>query len=106
MQDDDAVYIFANGDEYRGAFSASKKRKKEHVHGCFEGLGSLRIHGYGTFIGQFKYGEAVGTGKVETLGGTVIDIPNELNGASHVELRKIVETICKHSSEDKKVTLN
>lgn len=65
MCDNDGIYSFKNGNEYRGDFKTTFANK----YGVFEGQGQLKISGVGTFVGQFSSGNANGPGKFEYCDG-------------------------------------
>lgn len=62
MCNDDGVYTFKNGNEYRGGFKPVRKSKLELANVLFEGKGELKIAGLGAFIGQFKESFSYGPG--------------------------------------------
>ena len=61
MCDPDGVYLFANGNEYRGTLRTCPRLTARF--GCFEGLGVLKIAGKGaSFDGTFKSNKIQGYG--------------------------------------------
>ena len=52
MCDDDAIYIFKNGNEYRGGFNSNQNFQFDK-YGYFEGNSTLIVPKKGFFIGKF-----------------------------------------------------
>lgn len=67
MCDPEGVFSFKNGNEYRGSFRTCSKLTSKY--GCFEGAGTLRLVGMGTFEGYFKNGKIHGPGIFELNNG-------------------------------------
>ena len=72
MSDNDGIYSFKNGNEFRGSFKTCSKICNNKF-GMFDGTGSLKILGVGTYTGQFLNGEINGPGKFEYLQGQKIE---------------------------------
>ena len=67
MCDPEGVYTFKNGNEYRGSFRTCSKLTSKY--GIFEGQGTLKISGLGTFHGSFLNSQIHGLGKFELSNG-------------------------------------
>lgn len=65
MCDNDGIFSFKNGNEYRGDFCTSVANK----YGIIDGQGQLKISGVGTFTGSFTNGNVNGSGKFEYCDG-------------------------------------
>ena len=66
MCDNDGIFSFKNGNEYRGDFCTSGATNK---YGIIDGQGQLKISGVGTFTGSFANGNVNGPGKFEYCDG-------------------------------------
>ena len=85
MCDNDGIYSFKNGNEYRGNFKTCSKLMI-NKYGCFEGQGVLKISGIGSFTGNFKNGHADGPGKFDIINGETHEAI--WNNSSIIELVK------------------
>lgn len=52
MSDDEGIFIFKNGNEYRGSFKGNSNLSF-NKYGIFDGIGELKIIRKGTFFGKF-----------------------------------------------------
>lgn len=68
MFDDDGLYIFKNGIEYRGSIKSSQNIQIEK-YGFFEGNGRVNFIKKGIFVGKFQNDCANGLGRFENLDG-------------------------------------
>mmetsp|Transcript_4967 Transcript_4967/g.8470 ORF Transcript_4967/g.8470 Transcript_4967/m.8470 type:complete len:173 (-) Transcript_4967:84-602(-) len=61
MCDPEGIYIFKNGNQYKGGFNTCSRSLSKF--GVFEGAGTLKIDGLGIFTGMFQNNMVNGAGK-------------------------------------------
>ena len=85
MCDPEGLYKFKNGSEYIGSFKTCSKLT-QNKYGMFEGHGTLKIPGVGTFEGIFKNNLALGPGIMKFEDASKKTIETNFNNESAMDL--------------------